>query len=116
MRTAACLCLLFLNLALAADIPAGTLALNAANQSNLEINPAFQYYGPLEAHEAPQCDGANYGVGLELMSCLDALRPLQGDDAKIYTFGSRNLQPAPEIHLPYRASSGEFSRLFWCWA
>ncbi|CAL8585087.1 hypothetical protein XPA_010665 [Xanthoria parietina] len=106
-----CLGLLSLDRVFAATIPPSSAifasSLDNAALTNLSKGFSFQYTGPVIMQEGVRCDGANYGTRLDLQSCDDALRGLDGDDTRTLTFGQRGVLPRAQQTLPFRRSSGD---------
>ncbi|KAL8799662.1 MAG: hypothetical protein Q9182_005732 [Xanthomendoza sp. 2 TL-2023] len=109
-----CLGLLSLHQILAATIaaqPAIDISpLNDTDQTNrsrVANDLRFQYTGPASAQEEVQCNGAAYGVYLNLASCYDALRQIDRRDLRPVTFAQRGSLPHAQQPLPLRISSGD---------
>ncbi|KAI4198273.1 MAG: hypothetical protein LQ346_002813 [Caloplaca aetnensis] len=76
----------------------------SANQTDLAYG---QYTGPLDAQKAVMCNGANFGTGLNLVSCHEAVQQLDHGSSLVHSFGQRGTAPRGQVNLPMRASSGE---------
>lgn len=87
--------------------PPGNVA--SANQSDLGNASPSAYTGPLNAEKVVRCDGANFGTGLMLHSCADALKQFDVRSSKIVSFNQRGTFPKAEHALPMRTSSSESS-------
>ncbi|KAI4184834.1 MAG: hypothetical protein LQ348_004485 [Seirophora lacunosa] len=53
------------------------------------------------------CDGANFGTGLNLRSCADAVQQLNRESTQILSFAPREWTPKAKYILPMRSSSGK---------
>ncbi|KAL9013397.1 MAG: hypothetical protein Q9173_001904 [Seirophora scorigena] len=78
-----------------------------ANQSSLVYDSPSAYTGPLDAQKSVLCDGANFGTGLNLRSCVDAVQQLNRESTQILSFGPREVTPKAKYLLPMRSSSGD---------
>ncbi|KAL8952126.1 MAG: hypothetical protein Q9222_001938 [Ikaeria aurantiellina] len=76
------------------------------NGSSLSYGSPDQYTGPLNAQKVVMCDGANFGTGLDLLSCQDALKQLDKGHGKMMSFAQRGTSPRANQALPMRTSSG----------
>lgn len=78
-----------------------------ANQSSLVYESPSAYTGPLNAQWSALCDGANFGTGLNLRSCVDAVQQLDRESTQVLSFAPREWTPKAKHLLPMRSSSGE---------
>ncbi|KAI4095760.1 MAG: hypothetical protein LQ344_001477 [Seirophora lacunosa] len=78
-----------------------------ANQSSLVYDSPSAYTGPLNAQKSVLCDGANFGTGLNLRSCVDAVQQLNRESTQILSFAPREWTPRAKYILPMRSSSGD---------
>lgn len=78
-----------------------------ANQSSLVYDSPSAYTGPLNAQKSVLCDGANFGTGLNLRSCVDAVQQLNRESTQILSFAPREWTPRAKYILPMRSSSGK---------
>ena len=90
-----------------ATFPSSLDGAGPTNESTVMDDPRFQYTGPAVAQAEVQCDGANYGTGLDAGSCGNALLQIDRDNTSPVTFGQRGSVPPAQQTLPLRISSGE---------